>query len=172
MQVKGLLFSFAIISAFFAYNTLCKPVENTGTYTPLLIQMARNLSNQKALLGDKTGHEIVDPFSTISLEPGLKIPFVSIKRYMNQYVKNKPYAPANALKIKTQQGLFYIWESEAGVVCAPDPKRLNIGLEWEANTLLKVNSDGPENRLSAAVLRLLILINKQGEIRLERLQRP
>lgn len=168
MEVKRFLFSFAIISVFFAYTS----VESTSKYTPLLIQMARNLSNQKALVGAKSTHELVDPFSTISLEPGLKIPFISIKHYMKQYIKNIPYAPASALKVETHQGLFRIWESEAGVICAPDPKDFKVGLDWEASTLLKVNSDGPDNKLSAAVLRLLLLINKQGEVSLKRLKGP
>lgn len=162
MGSKKFTLFFVLLSGF-AYAEQKKEV-----YTPLIIQMAKNLSAQKTVVSDKTGQEVVASSKTTPLERTFKIPFVSIKKYMDYFIKNKPYAPANSLKVLTAQGLFHIWESEAGVVCAPDPKRVTIGTEWEVNTLLKVNSQEPKQEI-ANVLRLLLYINQRGQISLQRL---
>jgi hypothetical protein len=140
-------------------------------YIPLIIQAAKNASNQNALIVNKKARELIPAASDKTLfEASFRIPFVSLRHYTTQFAQNRPYIPASALKIKTSQGLFYMWESETGIMCAPDPKNQNLSIEWNARQLLKVNSQEPQKPLSLTVLRLLLLINRQGEISLKRLK--
>lgn len=157
--------SLAVIAPAFAVMPKIKIKE----YTPVIVEAAKNDSSALAVISDDEKQEgIPNSQKNYSLLEKFKVPFVSIKEHMNEYVKNIPFAPEIALRIETIAGLFRIWESEAGILCAPDPKAFKISSDdWKTNTLLKINNQGPNGKVSLAALRLLLLINKHGQISLK-----
>lgn len=129
------------------------------------IQMIRNLAAYKIFVKDKKTDKKIEvaPKENVELSSGVKIPFISIKEYMKQFVKNTPYVPGNALNIGIpEQGLFFLWECELGIICAPNPKNINSMGEWKTRVLIE-----PKKSLPLSVLRLLLLIDKKGKICLE-----
>lgn len=124
------------------------------------IEAIRNLAAYKIFVASKKMTKEIDASTCLVLSSPFQIPFISINKYMTQFVKNTPYVPEKALKIKTKLGYYYIWRSEHGVVSAPDPKSFDILEQWKTCTLL-------DNIESSQLLKLLLLVDHKGKISLQ-----
>lgn len=133
--------------------------QDSANYASFLIQAAQNLTNAKSALCDNLYCEYVSAKNKKLINPGLAVPFVSIKQYMKEFVRNIPYAPKESLKIETALGIYRLWQSESGVICAPDPETTDSDL-WKSKILLK-------NRKNLSSIRLLLLIDQEGQIKLK-----
>lgn len=130
----------------------------------LKLVAAYNLSSSKAIIGNNKCYERIPVTrSAYNLTKELEIPFISLKYYMKQFVKNIPYVPSNTLKIKTSKGLFHIWSSEPGILCARDPKNLSMD-EWKMQVILKDMTDKKEK---LSILKLFLLIDRLGNIKVK-----
>jgi len=95
-----------------------------------------NLANCRTIICNKSKCDSVSPQATKQLGKAFVIPFVSIKKNLKEFVKDIPFAPANALRVSTKTGNFFIWKNESGIVCAPDPKNAEAVMVWKLKILL------------------------------------
>lgn len=86
----------------------------------------------------------------------LIIPFVSIKHYLKQYIKDIPYIPEPAIKIYTPNKQFYMWQNESGVILAPDPKFTSVNADWKAKKIF----DPLSSKTLTNILRLKLILDK------------
>ncbi len=131
------------------------------------INVIKNFTAYNVLLRYKSRVQTVCPEKGKSLEGNLfEIPYVSIKEYLNKYVKNEPFKPKNSLEVHANKNKFYIWENESGIVCAPDPGKLDNLDKWKTRSLFdtsrrdyRINMDSP--------IKFALLVDKLGALSLE-----
>lgn len=126
----------------------------------LVISHISNAARREAVICVDSSCTNIPTNKTIALQQFVQIPFVSLHKYLKQYIKNMPFVPEQALSIQTQAGHFRLWNSEVGVLCAPDPKSNFSAEEWKMASVFKsINK-------SDILLKLRLLIDKQGNINL------
>lgn len=99
----------------------------------LAIQKITNETSDDCAIGQTA----IPAEGTLNLRPPLEIPFISLKSYLKEFVSQRPFAPAGALSIRTGQGKFKLWATESGILCARDPKEVELSFDgpWEVETL-------------------------------------
>lgn len=98
-----------------------------------------------------------------------KVPFVSIRGYREQFMRDVPYVPTQAIRVRTHQGLFGIWESEMGVVYAPDPTSFDpVTGEWVVKPLFGMTNKRPHEQYKVpfCILNLLLRVSEEGDFSL------
>jgi hypothetical protein len=48
----------------------------------------------------------------------VEIPFTSRQKNLMDFIQDRPYVPTDALEIVTQEGTFYMWRDERGIIVA------------------------------------------------------
>jgi hypothetical protein len=149
--------------------------KSKAGYINICVQAINNLYPGKVILENGiTKVTVSESGSKINyFKSSVKIPFVSIKNYIKEYAESangRAYIPEKALMIRLENNRTYgIWENEVGIMLSPDQKTDDLrGLR---KLLKNVNLREPkDNRLSSSVLKLLLLIDKQGDIALSNLE--
>lgn len=119
-----------------------------------------NVSQKQIVLNQKI---CVGPGKiNFSLDSGVRIPFISIERYKDNFLHDKPYFPESALIIETLQGRIALWQSEMGIMHS---------LELSAHSYDECVPRQLISRkaLAASLIRLLLIVDKQGNIALKKI---
>ncbi len=119
----------------YVYNTRAEITEN-GQVPKLYIQSVKNSTGADCALGNAR----IPAKKAVRLNHPIEIPYVSIRKYLREYALRMVFTPDEALKIMTPQGLYRLWSSESGVMCARDPKDIKVSFDtWKAKTLFSTN---------------------------------
>ena len=119
----------------YGYHTRAEITEN-GQLPKLYIQSVKNGTGADCTLE----HACIFADKVVRLNHPIEIPYVSIRKYLREYVSRAMHTPDEALKIVTPRGLYRLWVSESGVMCARDPKDIKVSFDtWKAKTLFSNN---------------------------------
>lgn len=123
------------------------------------INNIKNLALYKVILARKEKEDAIQVDSNSSMQVSIKIPFISINKYMREFVKNIPFTPKKAIKLEIKNKSYFIWANESGIICAPDPKDFDNIAQWNTKTLFSVDKE-----IDINPLRFVMQIDKLGQI--------
>jgi|GEM_PF-3003477 peroxiredoxin family protein len=126
-----------------------------------IVAVANN-SAAKALLSTSVQEIEIKP--QVSKKMIVKVPYSELKKNLLDIAQDRPYFPSDALKLVTQEGTFYIWSDERGVIGAKPFERGVVSRE-EAKAKVLV-SISPEERVK--VIGCLVTIDMAGILSVKR----
>ncbi len=136
-------------------------------FIPIFIHKIQNLTPAECAVD--SAH--VPAGQSVKLQKPIEIPFCSIKGYLKEFREKKPYTPRNACKIETEFGLLYVWWSEHGIMCAPDPEESKTSVRmWKAKNLKTndkkvVSNEKVEHPGKKIILATLILKSRPDKLK-------
>lgn len=156
IPMKMKIAAFIIAMCAYAFHAYCTADSASNQFIKIYIQNIKNNSQDNCML-----ERIVAPAQeTVSLAKPVEIPYISIRKYLREYASKKAYTPEEALKIATPQGLYRLWASESGVMCARDPRENTVSFNWKAKTVLENIHQRLTGKKTYLTLALAVLKNK------------
>lgn len=130
------------------------------------LEYVSNLSRNRLEI-DKNNLKIFISKESLSykLKKPLVIPFVSIKYYLKQYIKDIPFVPGQAIKILTPKKQFYLWQNESGIICAPDPEIITSNDDWKAKSMF----DPLKIKTTSNFFNLELLVDSKNKIKIKQI---
>lgn len=143
---------------------VCTSVYSTQNFVKFAIQKIKNDMPDSCTIG----HTEIPAEGTLSLKSPLMIPFISLKSYLKEFVSRRPFAPEDSLSLATKHGKFRLWASESGILCARDPKEVELELDgpWEVETLSGITSKEHSGKALCLATLVFKLLNGKTQISL------
>ncbi len=139
---------------------VCTSVYSSQNFVKFAIQKIKNDMPD----GCTVGHTEVPAEGTLSLKSPLIIPFISLKSYLKEFLAG-PFAPEDSLSLATKYGKFRLWASESGILCARDPKEVELD-PWEVETLSGITSKEHSGKALCLATLVFKFINGKTQISL------
>lgn len=141
----------------------------------LAITAVNNASRERIRIIENSKVETIEKLSKKNLRKQFLIPFVSIACYKEQFLRDEPYIPQEALFVKTLQGVFALWEDETGIMVS---RKCRDSEGWRREECLSrklfhsINYDDQYTTYDQMPLRMqafLLWVNAQGKLDLQEL---
>lgn len=117
--------------------------------------------------------ELTDNVKKVVFSKKINIPFISISEYIKEYTtsaQGRAFIPKGALIIVVGERTFGIWENEKGVMYSPISQTEFDEETWPCTLFNSVNIHKPRTNSITSILKLLLLIDKKGHLKLENLK--
>lgn len=148
--------------------------QQNSDYIALRISAVINSSKKIVTIPDHEVELSDNITKAIMLHKKVNIPFISITEYIKEYTKSaqgRAFIPKGALLLNIGNRAYGIWENEKGVMCSPETQTSFDDESWPNKLFNNLNKRKPRNPNSlSSVLKLLLLIDSNGYLKLENLK--